>query len=151
MWHYGWHPFLCVWVPVREYLCLFWHKIHKRACARDLPLDRKEKGRKVSEISLQERSVKRRTHSAEGSRRDQSTEQVSQEMRVRQRGDQSTEVRKEAAGTCWPTDVGLTNAGRWVCIPSGFVKVSRKYTPAIACKCMESCTVSQSSSSWAWS
>ena len=31
--------------------------------------------------------------SAEGSRRDQSTEQVSQEMRVGHRGDQSTEVR----------------------------------------------------------
>ena len=31
---------------------------------------------------------------------DQSTEQVSQEMRVGQRGDQSTEVRKAATRTC---------------------------------------------------
>ena len=38
--------------------------------------------------------------SAEGIRRDQSTEQVSQEMRVGQRGDQSTEVRKVTAKTC---------------------------------------------------
>ena len=82
----------------------------------------------------------RKTQSAKGSRRDQSTEQVSQEMRVGQRGDQSTEVRKVAAKTCWPTDAGLTNARRWVSIPSGFVEVSRKYTPAITRKCTESYT-----------
>ena len=41
----------------------------------------------------------RREQSAEGSSRDQSKEQVSQEMRVGQRGDQSTEVRKAAART----------------------------------------------------
>ena len=24
LWHYAWHLFLCVWVPLRESLCLFW-------------------------------------------------------------------------------------------------------------------------------
>ena len=49
------------------------------------------------EISLETRRTRegrpqRRRHLAEGTRRDQSTKQVSQEMRVEQRGDQSTEV-----------------------------------------------------------
>ena len=38
--------------------------------------------------------------SVEGSSRDPSTEQISQEMRVGQRGDQPTEVRKAAARNC---------------------------------------------------
>ena len=41
---------------------------------------------------------------------------------------------------------------RWVSIPSGFVDVSRKYSPAIACKCTESCTkMSQTPSCCTWS
>ena len=43
---------------------------------------------------------------------------------------------------------------RWVSIPSGFVEVSRNYSPAIACKCTESCTKVlhrlPSSCSWSW-
>ena len=67
-------------------------------------------------------------------------EQVSQEMRVGQRGDQSTEVRKAAARTCWPTDAGLTNARRRVSIPCGFLEVLRKFTTVTVCKCTESCS-----------
>ena len=44
-------------------------------------------------------------------------------MRVGQKGDQSTEVRKVAARTCWLTDAGLTHARRWVSIASGSVRV----------------------------
>ena len=88
----------------------------------------------------------RTRQSAEVGRRDQLTEQVSQEMRVGQRGDQSTEVRKVAVRICWPPDAGLTKARRWVSILSCFVEASRKYMPVIACKCTESCTnVSQTS------
>ena len=76
------------------------HTVTLWACVRDPPQDRKDEGREVPEISRQERSVKRRTRSGEGSSKDQSTKQVSQEMRVGQRGDQSTEVRKATAKTC---------------------------------------------------
>ena len=65
------------------------------------------------------------------------------------REERRTEVRKTTAKTCWSTEAGLTNARKWVTIPSGLVEVLRKYTPAIACKCTESCTkVSQTSPLW---
>ena len=54
----------------------------------------------VPENSPQERALKRKTQSPEEIRRDQLTEQVSQEMRVGPRGDHSTEVRKAAVRTC---------------------------------------------------
>ena len=44
-------------------------------------------------------TVGKTEHSAEGNRREQSTGESSQEMRVGERGDQSTEVRKAAART----------------------------------------------------
>ena len=109
------------------------------------------------ESRAEKRPVSWRGQSAEGSRREQSAgessqEKVSQEIRVEQRKDQSTEDKKAAARICWPTDAGLTNARRWVSIPRGFVEVSRKYTPTIACKCTESCTKSQRlPHSWDWS
>ena len=59
--------------------------------------------------------------SAEGSRRDQSAERDSAKMRVGHRGDQSTEVRKTTAKTCWPTEAGLTNTRCQHC--KGFVRV----------------------------
>ena len=73
-------------------------------------------GRRGKEVLREDR----RTQWAEGSRRDQSTEQISQEIRVGQRGDQSTEIRKAAARTYWPKNTGLTNARRcrhssWLC------------------------------------
>ena len=93
-----------MWVCVDESqtIPLFWRETHtKGLCAGSPTRPKKEEGIKV-----------RREQSAEGSRKDQSTEQVSQEMRVGQRGDQSTEVRKAAARTCLPTDAGLSNARR---------------------------------------
>ena len=30
IWHNVGHSFLCEWVPVRGFLCLFWHKTHTR-------------------------------------------------------------------------------------------------------------------------
>ena len=115
---------VCVWVPFRETLCLFWREIHTKGLrVRSLTRSEEDEGRKVQEIYRQERAVKRRSQSGEGSGRDQSTEQVSQEMRVGQRGDPSTEFRKAFAKTCWPTDAGLTNARILVSIPSGFVRV----------------------------
>ena len=82
----------------------FGAKPTQRACAQDHPRDWKDEGRKFPEISRHrrkeevsqqkgaavtsryERSSKRRTQSAEGCSRDQSTEPDSQEMRVGQRG-----------------------------------------------------------------
>ena len=125
----GIHFYGCRLVQVRRFFCLFWRETHTKAfCARSLTRPEVDAGRKVPE-----------RQSAEGSSRDKSTEQVSQEMRVGQRGDQSTEVRKPAGRTCWPTDAGSTNT-RCLRVPSGFVEVSRKYTPAIACKCTENYT-----------
>ena len=68
------------------YLCA---KPTQRACTRDLPRDRKDEGRNAPE----------KKDSIERSSRDQSTEQAGREMRIGQRGDQSTKVRKAAART----------------------------------------------------
>ena len=83
------NPFVC-----------FGAKTTQRACAPDLPWDRKDQGRKVpgnsqqkgaEEDSRQERSVKRSMRSAEGSRRDQLTK----EGRRRQSGDESRAEKRE--------------------------------------------------------
>ena len=64
----------------------FGAKFTQRTCARDLPRDRKDEWMNVpEEDSRQERSVKRRTQSAEGSSRDQSAEGGSQKMKAGQR------------------------------------------------------------------
>ena len=57
--------------------------------------------------------------------RTQSAEEGSEKMSAEQRRE-SAEVRKTTAKTFWRTKAGLTNAKRWVSIPSGFVEVSRK-------------------------
>ena len=47
MWHYGWHPFLCVWVPFKESLCLFWRETHSkglRARSPTWPRGRRKEG-----------------------------------------------------------------------------------------------------------
>ena len=77
-----------------SFVC-FCAKPPQRACARDLPRNRKGT-----------REGRSRGHSAGES----SQEKVSKEIRAGQRGDQSTEVRKATAKTCWPTDAGLSNA-----------------------------------------
>ena len=112
------NPFVC-----------FGAKPPQRACARDLPRDQKDEGRKVqekvshqkaaaaAEISQDERAVKGRTRSVEGSRRDQSTELVSQ-------GGEETSQWKSEKRLQGPVDLqmpgGLT---REVSIAGGFVKV----------------------------
>ena len=77
------NPFVC-----------FGAKTTQRGCVRDLPRDRKDEGREIPD------TVGKTVQSAEGSRRDKSTEQVSQEIRVEQKGDQLTDVRKASAKTC---------------------------------------------------
>ena len=94
-----------VWLQVKRSLYLFLHETHtKGLCTRSPTRPEENEGRKVPETSQQESEVKRRTQSAEGSQRDQSTEQVSQEMRVGQRGDQSTEIRRQLLG---PVDLQM--------------------------------------------
>ena len=59
---------------------------------------------------------------------------------------QKREKNRSQKDDCRLTEARLTYARKWVSIPSGFVEVSRKYTPMIACKCTESSTkVSQTS------
>ena len=112
----------CVGASQRISLSVFAAKPTQRICARDLPRHRKDEGRKArertegksqqkgaSESSRHERAAKRRRQqkgAEETSRQNWSV----REMRVGQRGDQSTEVIKTAARTCWPTDAGWTNA-----------------------------------------
>ena len=112
------NPFVC-----------FSEKPTQWACARDLPGDRKKtrEGRSHRQWARQKSQQK-------GAEETRATEQVIQEMRGKQWGDQSTTVRNAAARTCWPTDAELINARKWVSIPSGLVEVSRKYTLAIDCK-----------------
>ena len=137
---------------------VFWLETHTKSLrARSPTRPEEEKGRKVPEISWQrraeeesrqERSVKRKTQSAEGSTRDsrheravkrrrtqsakgstrdQSTEQVSREMRVGQRGNQSTKVS----------------------IVSGFVRVFARLHAHVSSQ--DAQKVSQTSHSCAWS
>ena len=109
-----WHDLgnlLCVGVPVRESLCVDFVQKHTKGLSTRSPTrPEADEGRKVPKISRHERAVKRKTQSAEGSSRYQSTEQASQEMWVGQGGGQLTQVRKATARACWPTDAGVTNA-----------------------------------------
>ena len=152
MWHYGWHPFLWVWVPVRESLCLFWCETHTKSLrARTPTRPEEDEGKKVPEtVDWRGQSREEGRSQQKGAGGDQLTKQISQGMRVGQRGDQSTEVRKAAARTCWPTDTGFTNARIWVSIPSGFEEVSLKYTPVIAWKCTGSSTKVSKTSLLLW-
>ena len=108
----------------------------------------RETGRERGMEGLREERMR---ETAERSSREQSAGESSQEMRVGQRGDQTTEVRKAAVRTCglcpgWPT---RENESAFL---MAFGGVSRKYPPAIACKCTESLTkVSQTSPSCDWS
>ena len=86
---------VCECQSENSFVC-FGAKPTQRACARDLPWDQKDEGRE----GPREEGV---------SRREQSAWEISQEMRVGQRGGQSTEVRKADARTCWPTDAGVNN------------------------------------------
>ena len=69
-----------------SFVC-FGAKPTQRACARDLPLDRKNAGRKVREKT--EEGIQQKA-----------PEEDSQEMRVGLNGGQSTEFRKAAARNC---------------------------------------------------
>ena len=115
LWHDGWHPFLWVWMPVRESLCLFWRETHpKGLCLRSPTRPDVDEGRNIRERTEGDSQKK---GAAETSRLNRSVKRW-----VREKGDQSTEVRYATAKTCWPTDAGLTNARRWVSIPSGLWK-----------------------------
>ena len=86
VWHDVGHS-LCECVcgcPSENLFVCFGAKPTQRACARDR---KKDEGRKVPEEH--ERAVKRRTQSAEGSSRDQSTEQDSRQRLKQSREDKS--------------------------------------------------------------
>ena len=68
----------------------FGAKPTQRACTRDLPRDRKDEGRKVPETSWHERSVNRRTQSAEG-RAEKTVDK--DESRAEKRDEQKSERR----------------------------------------------------------
>ena len=88
-----------VCVAASQVISLFFGaKPTQRACTRDLPRDRNWR--------REGRSQRKTSESAEGSSRDQLTEQTVKEMRVGHRVDQSTEVKK---GSCWDL---LTYRGR---------------------------------------
>ena len=125
MWHDIGHSLCgCVWVPVRGSLCLFWRENHtKGLCARYPTKPEKEEGRKFSEISRQDRAVRRSGQNRPVKRTDQSTE-VGGRWRLRKTFQ----------------DSGLTNARKWVCIPSGFVRVSPEYTLVLAHRMHKSVT-----------
>ena len=135
------NPFVC-----------FGAKPTQRAFAWDLPRDRKKtregRSQRRGKGSRHEKSVKRRTQSAEGGRKDQSTEQVSQEMRVGQRGDQSTEVRKAAARTCWPTDAGLSDESAFLVALWKFRTDTRPRSPANARRAAQKCHRLPPSCAW---
>ena len=136
MWHYGWHPFLCVWVPVREFLCLLWCETHTKGLGtRSLARPEVDEGRKISEKT--ERVSWQRRPEEDGQQKGP-VDRTGQSGRWKQcREERRTEVRKTTVKTYWPTEAGLANARKWVGILSGFVEVSRKYMSTIAWKCTE--------------
>ena len=109
MWHYVGHSLCwCVWVPVRESLCLLWREPKQRAWAPTRP--EVDEGRKVPEKT--ERDLVDKGKQKEAVRRWKQG-----------REDKRREVRKTTAKTCWHTEAGLTNARRQVSIASGLVRV----------------------------
>ena len=138
---------VCRCQPENPFVC-FGAKTTQRAWVRDPPRDRK-RSREGRSQRRQRESVNKGRQKDTVSRREQKgpVDRAGQSGRWKQdREERRTEVRKTTAKTCWSTEAGLTNARKWVSIPSGFVEVSRNYTPAIDCRCAESYTkVSQTS------
>ena len=133
----------------------FGAKPTQRACARDLPRDRKKMGegrsrrqwarqnsqqKVAAETSRHERAVKRRNGSQH-----KGAEETSRQNRSVNRwesGGEETSQQKSERQLLGSIDLPMPGwpTREYVSIPSGFVEVSQKYTPAIACKCTESCT-----------
>ena len=115
-----------------SFVC-FVAKPTQRTGARDLPRDwkwtREGRSQRRQKLTISRREQRRTVDRREQSKEDHSRDESRTERRPINRS------QKAAARTCWPTDAALTHANRWVNIPSGFVGVSREYTPAIACKC----------------
>ena len=112
LWHYGWHLFVCMCVLVRESLCLFWRETHTKGLrARSPTRPEEDEGRKIPE-----------RQPAEGSSRDQSTGEVSQEKDTVSRREQKRPVDR----TGLPGDESWAERGDQsteVSIASGFVRV----------------------------
>ena len=144
LWHNRYHSFPFVLTPVEESLSLFWREIHtKDQRARSFPKPEwTREGRSRENRERQLTTEGRREQSAWDSSSGKDTV-GSEKMEVGQRRE-STEVKKTTAKTCWSTEAGLTNARRQSRDGSAFLvalwKFRAKYTPAIACKCTESCT-----------
>ena len=99
----------CVWVPVRESLCLFGRETQTKGLLARSPTRQEGRGKEGprDDLAVEESREDIQQEGAEGTSRENSSVR---EMRVGQRGDQSIEVRKADAWTCWPTDAWWTNA-----------------------------------------
>ena len=122
----GIHLCGCGWVPVRRFLCLFWHETHIKGLRVRLGEDEGKQGSKA---------VNRREANRAVSWREQTTE-VGVKPTVRER---------RLLGPVGP-EARLANVRGWVSIPGGGVGISFEYTLVIAHRCTESyAKVSQTS------
>ena len=113
MWHDGWHSLLWDWVPLRESFYQFWRVTHTKGLRTRSPTSPEEGRSEKRWKSSQQKGAEETIRQNRSVRRwESATEDTSQQK-----------SEKAAARTWWPTKAGLTNAGGWVSIASGFVIV----------------------------
>ena len=92
---YWWHLFLCVWVPVREPLCLFWRETHTKGLRTRSPTRPEVKRERRSE-RRQKKAVSRREQKRTIGMRGQSEKDTvsrKEQQRPVDRTAQSTEMK----------------------------------------------------------
>ena len=109
VWHDGWYSFLWVWVPVRGFLCLFWHKTRTKGLHARFPMRLEEQ--------------KRRKHRSR--------------QLAENRTGQSTEVGGSRLPEPVDPEAGFANMRSWISIPGDFLGISLEYTLVLAHRCTE--------------
>ena len=107
MWHNGGHSLCrcgCRWVPVRGFVCLFWHEIHTKDLRVRFPMRPEEDERRQDPRAVNREDL----------------------VIVRER-----QLMKEELGLVDP-EAGLTSARRWVSVPGSCVRISLRYSLVIA-------------------
>ena len=148
LWHYEWHPFLWMWVPARESLCLFWRETHTMGLRTRTGMTREGK----SQRSVGRWEVSQETDTV--SRREQ--KETSRQNRSVKRWESGREETNEQKSERWllrPVD--LQTPG-WPTreFKSAFLvalwEFSLEYTLALAHRMHKKCYSLPPSCAWSW-
>ena len=139
VWHHGWHPFLCVRVPVRESLCLFWLETHTKClCARS-PTRPEGQGKEGPGYQSDEISVKRRAVSRREQQRP--VDRTGQSGRLESDREETSQQKSEKH-LLGPVDLqmpGWSTRGDNSASPVALWEFSLEYTFALAQRMYKKC------------